>query len=80
MSNKAILILADGMRPDALEACGNPYAMELYARSAHTMQARTVMPSVTLPCHMSLSQRHTAAAWDFVQCICTAGPSRYRYL
>ncbi len=63
MSNKAILILADGMRPDALEACGNPYAMELYARSAHTMQARTVMPSVTLPCHMSLfhsvtPQRH----------------------
>ena len=36
MTNKAILILADGMRPDALEACGNPYAMELYRASAHT--------------------------------------------
>ena len=63
MTNKAILILADGMRPDALEACGNPYAMELYRASAHTMTARTVMPSVTLPCHMSLfhsvtPQRH----------------------
>ena len=50
MTNKAILILADGMRPDALETCGNPYAMELYRASAHTMTARTVMPSVTLPC------------------------------
>ena len=63
MPNKAILILADGMRPDALQACGNPYAMELCAKSAHTMQAKTVMPSVTLPCHMSLfhsvtPQRH----------------------
>lgn len=63
MSNKAILILADGMRPDALPSCGNAYAMELYENSAHTMEAKTVMPSVTLPCHMSLfhsvtPQRH----------------------
>lgn len=54
MDNKVILILVDGMRPDALAACGNPYAAELLAASRYTLSARTVMPSVTLPCHMSL--------------------------
>ena len=31
MDNKLILILVDGMRPDALAACGNSYAAELLA-------------------------------------------------
>lgn len=54
MDNKLILILVDGMRPDALAACGNSYAAELLAASACALDARTVHPSVTLPCHMSL--------------------------
>lgn len=48
------LILVDGMRPDSLKACGNPYVEKLLSNSLYTMKARTVMPSVTLPCHMSL--------------------------
>ena len=61
--SKVILILADGMRPDGLEACGHPFLEELKAHSVYTMNAVTVMPSVTLPCHMSLflsvpPQRH----------------------
>lgn len=51
---KVILILADGMRPDAMEACGNPYLNDLKANTTYCMTTRTVMPSVTLPCHMSL--------------------------
>ena len=51
---KVQLILVDGMRPDSLAACGNPYIEELLGKSYYTMKARTVMPSVTLPCHMSL--------------------------
>lgn len=54
MSNakKVILMLADGMRPDAfLQLKG---AKELMAAGASTMEATTVMPSVTLPCHISL--------------------------
>ena len=51
---KVQLILVDGMRPDSLPLCGNPYIEELKAKSLYTMAARTVMPSVTLPCHMSL--------------------------
>lgn len=52
--NKVQLILVDGMRPDALAACRNPYVAQLLENSLYTLRARTVMPSVTLPCHMSL--------------------------
>ena len=51
---KVILILVDGLRPDGLEQCGNPYVAEMKKKASYTMNARTVMPSVTLPCHMSL--------------------------
>lgn len=51
---KVQLILVDGMRPDSLLACGNPYVKTLLDNSLYTLNARTVMPSVTLPCHMSL--------------------------
>ena len=54
MNGKVIMILVDGMRPDAVPACGSDYAAELLATSACAMKARTVFPSVTLPCHMSL--------------------------
>ena len=52
--NKVQLILVDGMRPQAMEACGNPYVKELLESSLVSMHARAVMPSCTLPCHMSL--------------------------
>ena len=49
---KAIVILVDGMRPDA--AAQMEEAKLFMTNSAFTLKARTVMPSVTLPCHMSL--------------------------
>lgn len=49
---KVLVILVDGMRPDALKDL--PQAQSMIQKSAYTMQAKTVMPSVTLPCHMSL--------------------------
>ena len=51
-NQKVVLILVDGMRPDAL--CGIPEAEALKETAAYTLNARTVSPSVTLPCHMSL--------------------------
>ena len=61
MNKKVLLILADGMRPDAMKDI--PFVDRLLQKSAYTMCARTVFPSVTLPCHMSLfhsvdPQRH----------------------
>ena len=60
---KTILISVDGMRPDGFLACGNPYIETLMKESMHCLQSRTVHPSVTLPCHMSMfhsvpPQRH----------------------
>ncbi len=54
MSQKVILVLVDGMRPDGMLQCGNDFAAEFIAGSTYSLDAQTVMPSVTLPCHMSL--------------------------
>jgi len=49
---KVLLILVDGMRPDALVK--NDRANGILEKSVYTLNAKTVFPSVTLPCHMSL--------------------------
>lgn len=49
---KILLILSDGTRPDSLE--GLDFTEKLKTESTYCMNAQTVMPSVTLPCHMSL--------------------------
>ena len=54
MDNKVILISIDGMRPDAFTGCGNPFSSELMKNSTYCLSARTVVPAVTLPCHMSM--------------------------
>lgn len=54
MSEKVIMILADGLRPDAMLSCGHPFVETMKQRSTYCLEAKTVMPSVTLPCHMSL--------------------------
>ena len=51
---KVFLALLDGMRPDSLTTCNHPFFQEMKAASRCSMNVRTVMPSVTLPCHMSL--------------------------
>ena len=60
---RVVMVLVDGMRPDGMTACGHPVVGKLMDRSVYTMDGRTVMPSVTLPCHVSLfhsvpPQRH----------------------
>ena len=63
MQNKVILISIDGMRPDGLRSCGNPYVRELEKKCTYTYNGQSVNPSVTLPCHFSMThsvtpQRH----------------------
>ena len=55
MKNKVILISIDGMRPDGLKTCGNPYLKELERKCAYTYSARSMFPSVTFPCHFSMT-------------------------
>ena len=49
---KVLLVLLDGMRPDAIGDI--PQVQDMIRCGASTMEAQTVVPSVTLPCHMSL--------------------------
>lgn len=51
---KVILMSIDGMRPDGLMQCGSDAVAWLKERATYTFDAQTVLPSVTLPCHMSL--------------------------
>ena len=53
---KVILILCDGMRPDALEQVAPPLYRHIRREGAWAMDARSVMPPVTLPAHVSLMQ------------------------
>ena len=54
MENKVILVSIDGMRPDGVMQCGNPFVAKMMETGAYTLDAKTVLPSVTLPCHMSM--------------------------
>ena len=49
---KVVLILVDGMRPDAISDL--PEARDMLENSSVCLKGTTVLPSVTLPCHMSL--------------------------
>ena len=60
---KVILISIDGMRPDGLKQCNNPYLEELEKMCTYTYEASSMDPSVTFPCHFSMThsvtpQRH----------------------
>jgi predicted AlkP superfamily pyrophosphatase or phosphodiesterase len=70
-ARQALLFVIDGLRPDALLLTDTPEIDRLIAQSASTMQAQAVMPSVTLPCHVSLfyatpPERHgvTSNTWQ----------------
>ena len=71
MENKVILMSIDGMRPDGFLQCGHPFVKELMKISSYTLTARTCVPSVTLPCHMSMfhgvaPDRHGILTNDYV--------------
>ncbi|MCA9889334.1 MAG: alkaline phosphatase family protein [Anaerolineae bacterium] len=49
-----IFFMMDGVRPDAIIAADTPTLDGMKARGAYTNTAQSVMPSITLPCHMSI--------------------------
>ena len=63
MDKKVILISIDGMRPDGLKACNNPYVKEMEKLCSYTYNGSSCIPSVTFPCHFAMAhsvtpQRH----------------------
>lgn len=49
-----ILYVVDGMRPDGMLLADAPNLQRLRERGAYSLTAQTVMPSITLPTHMSM--------------------------
>jgi arylsulfatase A-like enzyme len=49
-----VLMMLDGLRPDALDVAHCPNLQGLMRRGAYTLRAASVMPSITLPCHTSI--------------------------
>ncbi len=52
--NPVVFVMIDGLRPDARGVAALPALDALVARGAATMSAQSTMPSMTLPCHMSI--------------------------
>lgn len=53
-ARRIVLVSVDGLRADALERYDPPTLGRLAAEGAHTTRARTVVPSLTAPAHLSL--------------------------
>ena len=53
-TNRVILIVIDGLRPDGMLRANTPNLDRLMARGVYSLQAQSVMPSITLPTHMSM--------------------------
>lgn len=51
---RVLLISIDGLRPDALAPDRTPNLWSLMERGASSLSARTVLPSITLPAHVSM--------------------------
>lgn len=80
MTNKFILIILDGCRPDALQQAQTPHIDSLWQNGAYTWAAQTVMPSVTLPAHMSMfksvsPEKHGVGADNVFRASTAAFPS-----
>ncbi len=63
MANKVVLVLVDGLKGESVLGCNNEFAKKLVENYTSKLNAQAVMPSVTLPCHLSLflsvvPQRH----------------------
>lgn len=52
--SSTVLLVVDGLRPDALAFARCPSFTTLCARGAATQRAFSLMPTITLPCHMSI--------------------------
>ncbi|HEX5724114.1 MAG TPA: ectonucleotide pyrophosphatase/phosphodiesterase [Longimicrobiaceae bacterium] len=54
VARHVVVISIDGLRPDAIERAGARTLQRLMAEGAYTLEARTILPSKTLPSHTSM--------------------------
>lgn len=53
-AKRAILVMLDGCRPDAIAQADAPNIQALQTTGAATGSGQSIMPSITLPCHTSI--------------------------
>lgn len=67
-NGKVAIISIDGLRPDAIQQAGAANILALAARGAYTWKAQTILPSNTLPAHISMLSGFTpeehGVSWD----------------
>lgn len=51
---KVLHIVMDGCRPDGLAQARTPHLDSLWQTGAYSWRSRSIMPSITLPCHSSM--------------------------
>jgi predicted AlkP superfamily pyrophosphatase or phosphodiesterase len=54
LARHVVVISIDGLRPDAIQAAGASNLLRMMQEGAYSLQARTIMPSRTLPSHTSM--------------------------
>lgn len=54
LPDHVIVISIDGLRPDAIESAGAETLRQMMRTGAYSLQARTILPSKTLPSHTSM--------------------------
>lgn len=54
ISEHVIVISIDGLRPDAIDKFGASTLQRLMRDGSYSLQARTILPSITLPSHTSM--------------------------
>jgi predicted AlkP superfamily pyrophosphatase or phosphodiesterase len=54
LAERVILFVVDGMRPDGMLQAQAPTMQRMAAEGAAALAAQTVMPAITLPCHVSM--------------------------
>lgn len=52
--SRVLIVSFDGLRPDAIEAADMTTVKALMQSGAYTLNAQTIMPSITLPAHASM--------------------------
>ena len=52
--NPVVLFLIDSLRPDGLKQADTPHLDRMISEGGYTFSGQTVVPSKTLPCHVSL--------------------------
>ncbi len=54
LSSPVVVISIDGLRPDAIERFHAPTLQRLAREGSHSFSATTILPSITLPSHVSM--------------------------